>query len=96
MIGSYAHPSLARVLERVGIGLPRLVDRVLIRLNREDKLSILQKLRFAADSPVEGAGFELLVPPSKRTAVPELARSFFAASYTGCDCLVSEDADFEL
>jgi hypothetical protein len=28
------------------------------------------KVGFAFDSPLEGAGFELLVPPSKRTAVP--------------------------
>jgi hypothetical protein len=58
-------------------------------------------IRFArdrgfVDSPLEEAGFEPLVPPSKRTAVPELARSFFAASCTGYDRLVSENADFEL
>ena len=37
-------------------------SRPLIRLNREDKLSVLQKLRFAVDSPLEGAGFEPSVP----------------------------------
>jgi hypothetical protein len=56
----------------------------------------LEEVEFAQDSPLEEAGFEPLVPPSKRTAVPELARSFFAASCTGYDRLVSENADFEL
>jgi hypothetical protein len=41
--------------------------------------------QFVADSTLEEAGFELLVPPSKRTAVPELAPSFFAPDCTGCD-----------
>jgi hypothetical protein len=52
---------------------------------------------FALDSPLEEAGFELLVPPSKRTAVPELAPSFFAPDCTpAAIVLVSENDDFEL
>jgi hypothetical protein len=31
---------------------------------------MIQEIEFAADSPLEGIGFELVVPLSKRTAVP--------------------------
>src|SRR5947209_6402471 len=56
-----------------------------------------ERVRFALDSPLEGSGFELLVPPSKRTAVSELAPSFFARpAAPAAIVLVSENDDFEL
>jgi hypothetical protein len=41
--------------------------------------AMIEEVRFAEDSPLEEDGFELLVPPSKRTAYAELAPSFFGA-----------------
>src|SRR5437660_12797294 len=44
-----------------------------------------EEVRFARDSPLEEDGFELLGPPSKRTAVRRARPSFFAPGCTGCD-----------
>jgi hypothetical protein len=51
--------------------------------------------RFAADSPLEEDGFELVVPHSKRTAVPNSPFGFPAAA-PAASVLISESDDFQL
>ena len=48
------------------------------------------------DSALEEAGFELLVPPLRSTALPELAPFVFRARLHRLRSLVSENDDFEL
>jgi hypothetical protein len=56
-----------------------------------------REVRFAADSPVEEKGFELLVPLSKRTAVRRTRPFFFGARLHRLrSFLISENDDFEL
>jgi hypothetical protein len=43
------------------------------------------EVRFAHDFELEEEGFEPLVPPSKRTAIPSSILRFFAPGCTGCD-----------
>src|SRR3984893_10355720 len=51
---------------------------------RNDSQRLIQEVRFARDSPLEGDGFELLVPLSKRTAVPSSPFGF-PVDGTGCE-----------
>jgi hypothetical protein len=53
-----------------------------------------EQVRFAADSPLEEDGFELVDPLSKRTAVPSSPFGF-PVDGTGCGVLISENDDFE-
>src|SRR5437879_1186008 len=58
-------------------------SRPLIRLNRDDKLSILQKLRFAADSPLEEAVSSEPVSDVKSPASREFTGNFIELRLCG-------------
>jgi hypothetical protein len=51
---------------------------------RNDSRRLIQEVRFARDSPLEEDGFELVVPLSKRTAVPSSPFGF-PVDGTGCE-----------
>jgi hypothetical protein len=66
--------------EDVTNGLPRAPDRLsdpLPASRIRARVSPAAAARFVPDSPLEEEGFELLVPPSNRTAVRRARPSFF-------------------
>ena len=71
---------------------PKLIAAVVGRTNSKgERVRRPPARRFVPDSPLEEEGFEPLVPPSKRTAIPSSILRFFAAIV-----LISENDDFEL